>query len=90
MRIHLEAIDPAHNCFRAYSIVVERDLFGCWLVDMTNGRIGSRGTTRRVAGDQVAALLAVRAALKRRASARRRIGVEYRVTEIAGDRSWLV
>jgi len=46
--IHLEACDPARNIWRSYSITAGQDLFGDWIVAMNYGRIGSRGTTKRV------------------------------------------
>ena len=77
-RIYLEAIDPAKNCFRFYSIEVGRDLFGTWLVDVTYGRIGTRGRTVSYGADNEAAAMGiVNAKLRQRASAQERIGVAY-------------
>jgi hypothetical protein len=43
----LEARDPARDCWRAYRIEAGLDLLGDWLVDVTYGRIGSRGRAGR-------------------------------------------
>jgi len=59
--------------------LVARDLFGLWLVDTAWGRIGTRGRARRVAhASQADAEREVRALLRRRATAGRRIGSNYR------------
>src|SRR4051794_14298297 len=42
-RAVLEARDPARGRFRAYRIEAGTDLLGDWLVDVTYGRIGTRG-----------------------------------------------
>src|SRR5271169_5790031 len=39
----LEARDPAFGRFRAHLLEAGTDLFGAWLVDVTHGRIGTRG-----------------------------------------------
>ena len=49
----LEARDATLGRFRAYRLAAGPDLFGLWLVDVTYGRIGTRGTSRRyVAEDE--------------------------------------
>ena len=49
----LQACDPSLGRFRAYRIEAGTDLLGDWLVDVTYGRIGSRGRTiRHVARDR--------------------------------------
>ena len=88
--IRLEARDPERRCFRAYRIEAGTDLFGDWLVDVTYGRIGSRGhLVRHVAGDEAEARRIVRHCLQRRATAPRRIGVPYRLCEIEDPGDWM-
>ncbi len=88
-RVRLEACDPAQGRFRAYWIEAGTDLLGDWLVDVTFGRIGSRGrTVRYVACDEAAARKIVRHCLQRRTTAPRRIGVGYRCHEIADPDGW--
>jgi hypothetical protein len=86
----LEARNPERQCFRAYRIDAGTDLFGTWLVDTTYGRIGSRGRTiRHVAGDEADARRIVRQCLQRRATAPRRIGVAYQLTDLADPGQWI-
>jgi len=83
-RIHMEARDPTRNRFRRWEMEVSEDLFGVWIVQVNFGRIGSTGRTfARSFADHLAAGRYVRAAIARRRSAPRRIGVAYRV--IADD-----
>jgi predicted DNA-binding WGR domain protein len=83
--IHLEARDPARNIWRAYSITAGQDLFGDWIVAMNYGRIGSRGTTKTVLlSDEEAVRRYVRQCLKKRESAPKRIGIDYKVIQIDG------
>ena len=83
-RIHMEARDPTRNRFRRWELEVAQDLFGVWIVQVNFGRIGSTGRTfARSFADHLAAGQYVRAAIARRRSAPRRIGVAYRV--IADD-----
>jgi predicted DNA-binding WGR domain protein len=83
--IALEARSPARRCFRAYEIAAGVDLFGAWRVDMSYGRIGTRGRTKTRSFPTAAAAQAqVVACLKRRASAPRRIGVGYQVVRHGG------
>ena len=88
-RVRLEACDPARGRFRAYRIDAGTDLLGDWLVDVTYGRIGSRGrTVRYLASDEADARKIVRHCLQRRATAPRRIGVAYRLRELADPGQW--
>ena len=79
-RLHLEAREPARNCFRHWQLDARIDLFGRYLVQITYGRIGSQGRTITrsftEAGD---ASRYIRNAIARRRSSPRRIGVPYRV-----------
>lgn len=83
-RVHMEAQDPARNRFRRWELEAAEDLFGVWIVQVNFGRIGSTGRTfARSFTDHLTAGRYVRAAIARRRSAPRRIGVAYRV--IADD-----
>ena len=83
-------LTPATRRFRAYRIDAGTDLLGDWLVDVTYGRIGSRGrTVRYVADDEAAARKIIRHCLQRRATAPKRIGVPYQVRELADPGRWL-
>ena len=86
----LEACDPARGRFRAYRLEAGTDLFGAWLVDVTYGRIGARGRTiRYLALDEEEARKLVRQSLRRRGTARKRIGVGYEVRELVDPEGWL-
>lgn len=81
-RLHLEARDPSRNRLRRWELEITDDLFGVWSVRINFGRIGASGRTLvRVFSEFTAAERYVRAALARRDSAPRRIGVRYRVVE---------
>jgi predicted DNA-binding WGR domain protein len=91
-RLHLEARDPGRNCFRQWQLDAQRDLFGSYLVQITYGRIGAHGRIiTRSFSDPMEAARYIRAAVARRRSSPRRIGISYRVlldeewTEGAGD-----
>jgi predicted DNA-binding WGR domain protein len=87
--IRLEARSSAHRCHRAYEIAVSADLFGAWLVEMSYGRIGALGRTKArsfASADEAAAQ--VKACLRRRASAPRRIGVAYRLRSAVQTDEW--
>jgi predicted DNA-binding WGR domain protein len=85
----LEARDPVQGRFRSYQVEAGTDLFGAWLVEVTYGRIGTRG--RRIqyaARDEAAARKCVRRVLRRRATAPKRIGVSYRFRELIDPGHW--
>ena len=46
--ILLQACNPVKNHWRSYHIAAGQDLFGDWIVELTYGRIGSRGRTKVV------------------------------------------
>ena len=84
-----EARSAVHRCYRAYAIDVGSDLFGAWLVEMSYGRIGTTGRSKirsfatiEDAEDQV------RACLRKRATAPRRIGVAYHVRRVDRNEGW--
>jgi hypothetical protein len=86
----LEARDPALGRFRSYRLQAGPDLFGAWLVEVTYGRIGTPGRqVRYVAADAVEARKLVRHSLRRRATAKKRIGVSYRFRELIDPWQWL-
>ncbi len=77
--IELEARSLLANRLLRWSVEVGRDLLGVWTVDVEFGRIGSNGRRlRHVFLDQPAAHAYVVRGLRRRATARARIGVVYR------------
>jgi len=83
--IHLEACDPARNIWRSYSITAGQDLFGDWIVAMNYGRIGSRGTTKTVTlPDEAETRRYVKKCLKKRESAPKRIGIDYKIVGVSG------
>ncbi len=83
--VELEASDPARNIWRSYQIAGGQDLFGNWIVELTYGRIGTKGRTKTVlVADEAAAHRYARQCLKRRQSAPKRIGVGYRTVRISG------
>lgn len=77
--LHLRAVDRTRNIDRRYEIQVVVDLFGRYHVLTSWGRAGTAGQVRsEVLDDRAGAERAVRAHLRRRASAPRRIGVPYK------------
>jgi len=85
----LEARDPSLGRFRAYLLEAGTDLFGAWLDDVTYGRIGTRGRRiRYVVADENEARKMVRENLRRRATAKRRIGVAYQFQELVDPKKW--
>jgi predicted DNA-binding WGR domain protein len=76
--LYLQAIDPARNIARRYAIEASADLFGHIIIDLTWGRIGTKGQSRAVSFvTQRDADRFVCATLTRRASAKKRLGVAY-------------
>ncbi|MGB8031446.1 MAG: WGR domain-containing protein [Terracidiphilus sp.] len=85
----LEARDPALGRFQAYRLEADTDLLGDWLVEITYGRIGTKGRSIRYAvQDEIQAKKLVRDTLRRRASARKRIGVSYRFFQLVDPHQW--
>jgi len=78
--ISLRAVNPARNIARHYQIELSCDLFGLWVVDCRWGRIGTSGRARRVSFNAASeAQTYMRGLIRRRAAARRRIGVPYQI-----------
>jgi predicted DNA-binding WGR domain protein len=87
--IILEASNPERHHWRFYRIEAGRDLFGDYVVTLTYGRIGARGQTKtHVVPDAEAGKKLVRATLKRRQSAPKRIGIAYQVREKFDPEGW--
>ena len=87
--VRLEARDPVKGHYRAYRLEAGTDLLGAWLVDITYGRIGTRGRcVRYVVGSATEAKQVVKQALRRRSSAKRRIGTSYRFLELHDPEAW--
>jgi hypothetical protein len=85
----LEARDPSLGRFRAYRLEAGTDLLGDWLVEITYGRIGTPGRRIRYAvQDETSAKKLVRESLRRRATARKRIGVPYRFCQLIDPHQW--
>ena len=85
----LRAINVERNARRSYLLRCHRDLLGDWLVVVDWGRIGTRTRERvEVYGSEEEARHRVQELLRRRKTARRRIGVDYTVLWEDG-RAWL-
>lgn len=76
--IRLEAHDAARNIHRRYEVARSPDLFGWTLIELRWGRAGSELRSKVLAAPTVdAADRLVRQVLRKRASARKRIGAAY-------------
>jgi hypothetical protein len=81
--VTLEARDPSLGRMRSYRLEAGPNLLGAWLVDVVYGRIDACGRSiRYVVQDKDEARKVVRRSLRRRATARKRIGVSYRFREL--------
>ena len=83
LTIALEAHNDDLNHHRRYEITVGRDLLHDWTLSIRYGRVGGGYQTQKFAGkdeDQIRAI--IRERLRRRRSAPKRIGCEYRVTKL--------
>jgi predicted DNA-binding WGR domain protein len=79
-RIDMVAISATANIRRHYRISYTRDLFDHILVECQWGRIGTRGQSKSVSfADEADATGYVAHVLKRRASAKKRLGVGYQI-----------
>lgn len=77
--IRLEAHDSKRNIARRYEIARSPDLFGWTLIELRWGRCGGNLREKVVAAPTIeAADHLVRATLRKRARAHKRIGVAYR------------
>lgn len=78
--IELQAKDQTANRMRSWYVEAGPDLFGVWIARVRFGRIGTAG--RAVGyhfGSEAEAHSFVRAGLRRRQTAKRRIGVAYQL-----------
>jgi predicted DNA-binding WGR domain protein len=76
----LQAIDPARNIARAYTIEFGQDLFGEWVLRRHWGRIGTQGQIQEmVIPSEQAGLRIIGSWLRQRSRTRLRIGVAYQV-----------
>jgi predicted DNA-binding WGR domain protein len=83
----LEARDPERNIARRYEIHQSQDLFDESIVEISWGRIGTRGQNRRYSFPEPAkAHQFVVGLLRRRGRAHKRIGVSYQVVRMTGAR----
>jgi hypothetical protein len=79
MTIALEAHDPKRNIHRRYEIARTPDLFGWTLVECRWGRAGGELRSKVLAAPTTdAADRLVKSVMRKRASAKSRIGVDYR------------
>lgn len=77
--ITLEARNPSRNLFRSYHAEISQDLFGDWLLDITYGRIGTKGhTIRQVSATAEAAKESLIRCLKRRKAAPKKYDCSYK------------
>lgn len=88
LSLHLQARFPEKNIFRSYSLWAGQDLLGDWVLQITYGRIGSRGTTKiYLCSSKEDALHKVKTLLKRRQSSYKRIGCDYKLVDGQMDSS---
>jgi predicted DNA-binding WGR domain protein len=81
-RISLHAKNPPQNICRWYSIRVDKTLFGEWCLYLTYGRIGQRGQLKLSFWSDVNLLLRqLKAILRKRLNATKRIGCNYEIVE---------
>ena len=77
--IELQAVDKARNAKRSYILDISQDLFGHWKVTRRWGRIGSKKQMCINAfEDESGRDRFVRQMLRRRQSARKRVGIGYK------------
>jgi predicted DNA-binding WGR domain protein len=83
--ISMQAVDRQANIFRSWQCEVGTDLFGIVLLSVTYGRTATAGRTiTRAVKDADAAKRLVRQLLRRRGTAKRRVGVGYRIIASVG------
>jgi hypothetical protein len=84
--IELQAKDVDANRLRAWRMEAGPDLFGVWVATVRFGRIGMADRTLGYHfASEADARSFVRAKLRRRGTAKRRIGVAYRVIAASPD-----
>jgi predicted DNA-binding WGR domain protein len=84
LTIEFEAHCDERNHHRRYEIVLGRDLLDEWTVSIRYGRTGRSGQEQRFGCPKAEeARMIIRDRLRRRLSARRRIGCPYRLTRLS-------
>ena len=84
--ISLKAIDKRLNRQRWYTISRSPELFGLEIIELSWGRMGSAGRSRRLsAAPPKDASKTVRKTLARRSTAKERIGVDYSLAGWGGS-----
>jgi len=87
LSIELQACDRARNSYRRWHVTAGQDLFGRRHARVTFGRIGCDGRTiRHEFVTEDAAATFIRACLRRRATAEKRLSIWYRVVEAVNPR----
>lgn len=88
--ITLQASEPSRNIRRFYQVIVSIDLLGDWLIEICYGRIGTHGhcLTYSAANEHDAKQF-VLGKLRRRSTARRRIGIGYAVKILDDPHVWI-
>lgn len=80
--ILLEACAPEKNIFRSYRITFGQNLFGSWIVELSYGRIGTKGRSRTIlTATESKTFDFVENCLKKRQSAPKRIGTHYKIKQ---------
>ena len=77
--IYLKAQNSEKNIYRFYTIFMDKDLFGFTCIHTCYGRIGTKGRLKSYAFDKTEqAETFLKKILKKRLSAYKRIGVDYK------------
>lgn len=80
LTVTFEAHHAERNHYRRYEVMLGRDLFDDWTVEIRYGRCGSGKHGKRFGSPKAEAMKAlIRDRLRRRLSAPRRIGCPYRL-----------
>lgn len=86
--IALEAVDKRANIARGYHLDVSRDLFGHWVITRRWGRLGAKRQVSALSFDtETSRDRFLRDILRRRASAKKRIGIPYKPVD-ASTGAW--
>jgi WGR domain len=82
LSFHLQAKNPERNIARRYSMLLTQDLFGAWILKITFGCSGRKGTEMSYAfPSKEGAYQKLKPILKKRASAQNRLGCPYQLIE---------
>jgi predicted DNA-binding WGR domain protein len=83
LTVALEAHNTERNDHRLYEVRVGRDLLNDWTVTIRYSRVGQRGREERFGGAGIEPMAAIiKARIKQRLSAPRRIGCSYRLARL--------